>query len=115
MRYLILILISIISFPLHAEVDRSAVHMGTVQELYEECNQTDYNFFRCAGVANGVMVVMALNRNVRGSVRMCTNDAVSSGQVIQAFKNWVQRNPQRWQENGVYGMSVAIAEIWPCE
>jgi hypothetical protein len=45
MRYLILILISIISFPLHAEGDGGAVHMSTVQELYEECNQTDYNFF----------------------------------------------------------------------
>jgi hypothetical protein len=40
--------------------------------------------------------------------------APSHGAMIQAFINWIEKNPQKWNTNKTAGVIMALQETWPC-
>lgn len=47
-------------------------------------------------------------------VGMCNTEFVSAGQMRQAFINWAEKNPTKWQLPESFGAWSAIAEAWRC-
>jgi hypothetical protein len=41
--------------------------------------------------------------------------APSHGAMIQAFINWAEKNPQKWDMNKTAGVITALQETWPCK
>ena len=93
----------------------------TVQALLTNCKavsgpnpglSTDANF--CLGYISGV------GDYLKGMGLAGTNPAlsicgdISYGAAVQAFINWGQKHPEHWQENRLFGVVLALRELWPC-
>jgi hypothetical protein len=100
---------------------RAEEHKGEkiIGELLERCKNrsgdisqvADQSF--CQGVITGVSRVMMLIGT--GKYAMCIRSFTSYNQMIQAFINWAEANPTRWQDRGTYGVIHALRETWPCK
>jgi hypothetical protein len=92
----------------------------TVQELYHKCKKvrnptvsgtyeqglddlTDTAF--CFGYIEGIGALMQTRQEV------CS--PILNGAALQAFINWAEKNPARWDWVASSGVSAALAETWP--
>jgi Rap1a immunity proteins len=64
---------------------------------------------------NGNLVDANKNRVPDNGVSMCITEHVSSGAMVQAFRNWAERNPKDWGKEAVLGVMNALHETWPCK
>jgi Rap1a immunity proteins len=101
---------------------RAESEQFTIQYLYEKCTSNltaDLGY--CAGYISGVagsmqMAASALKlQEVHLNLGWCSATTVSAGQMIQAFKNWHDKNPKLWGENQTLGVIGTIQENWPCK
>lgn len=97
-----------------------------VQELLGHCRaglgKTEY--IRCLYYVSGVVDMMGLNRiasNATDSqearialklLSFCGDPTY--GAAVQAFINWAERNPDKWDYAQLMGVHSALSELWPC-
>ena len=53
-------------------------------------------------------------RAVYLTLAACFNSTVTTGAMVQAFKNWAQKHPADWSTLAHDGVFDAIKETWPC-
>jgi len=93
----------------------------TIQGLLQECRglsglhpDLDPNATYCLGYVGGIgdyLKGMGLSgTNPKQSI--CGD--ISYGAAAQAFTNWAQKHPERWSENRLIGVVLALRETWPC-
>jgi hypothetical protein len=102
---------------------------GTVQGFYEFCTSKEWMLRSvCEYFIMGVGDVMGAQglgyRTAPADVRvylqktsLCTgtdNYVPPTGAMVQAFINWAQKHPEKWDYAGVVGVSFALSETWPC-
>jgi hypothetical protein len=98
----------------------------TTGRLLQECNETEgsADWTYCFGIILGVSGVLLVNGNLvdanknrvpDNGVSMCITEHVSSGAMVQAFRNWAERNPKDWGKKAVLGVMNALHETWPCK
>jgi hypothetical protein len=100
-----------------------------VQKLLQECNALqgsgepdamDYsNFSYCIGYVGGIGDAMLANGQIvhplNPVVSICDEGLISRGAMVQAFRNWAQKHPERWSDNDSLGVMAALRETWPCK
>jgi hypothetical protein len=100
----------------------------SVQKLYGVCKSPNANImFRCAAYIQGFSTMMNIvgqassgsafdpdKRNVLKAYGLCHQEAVPVADMIRAFLNWTERNPQEWNTSGEFGVLASLREAWPC-
>ena len=87
---------------------------ATVQDMIQQCEQNDRKFLYCVGVGSGVSVMMMLNSDAPGTLRICNSGRITNGQIIRIFLNWANRNPQKWGAPAPIGFALSLQETYPC-
>jgi hypothetical protein len=113
-----------------AAMPAKAANDITIGDLYAACrldDQTSSSFVLCSafvmGVGRTMLLVGALLAGAERRadtktplVAACLKTNGGSGNaMMQAFKNWAAKNPQRWGELAEIGVIIAIRETWPCK
>ncbi len=105
-----------VTVPLRGE----AQEQFNVQELLDHCEAEDQPaVMLCLGVIIGVSSVMSANCGIaqgEGGLRTLAANVggVSTGAMLQVFKNWARDNPQSWGIPGSFGAMLAINSAFPC-
>jgi len=96
----------------------------TVQTLYRQCAttapETDqvYCFGYISGAGdvllwNGVMAQVDIKqRSAVGNA--CPGDMIKLGAMVQVFRDWVVKHPEKRSLPAMIGVVTAIREAWPC-
>ena len=79
----------------------------------------DFNKLFDVGVCLGAMAALhdtpiLLHVPVDGPFRSCMSDNVTVEQSVRVVVHWLDRHPQRLQENFVKLAMPALHEAWPC-
>jgi len=91
-----------------------------VQSLYNLCKMEEgsQEFALCAGYIGGigsVMQFMGAGLKQYPDFRpFAICGAASHGAMVQAFVNWVQKNPREFTNKQTVGVMTALRENWPC-
>ena len=72
----------------------------------------------CLGYISGIgdtMQVVAVDALLEQTkpLAMCGNARYSA--MVQAFVNWAEKHPERWEEPRRLGVITALKELWPCK
>jgi Rap1a immunity proteins len=99
----------------------------TVQDLYSDCkSESAVREISCMRFLQGAGEIMmtasiavadkdlpiVVRRTFR-TIALCTN-AITGGQLKQAFINWAEKNPKDWQLTEEEGAQSALTETWRC-
>jgi len=89
--------------------------MGTIQELYTNCQDNAPRMYWgwCMGYLLGVADTMVENHGPKDQ-RICTDD-YTAAMLQRIFINWAEKHPKRWQESRWTGVTIAFHEAWPCK
>jgi Rap1a immunity proteins len=101
---------------------------NSVTRLYGFCRSPYPGFMsRCAGYIQGFSKMMIIvgqastdpglppdRRDALRAYGMCSQEAVPVAEMMRAFVNWTERNPQEWESNGEVGVLASLREAWPC-
>jgi len=91
-----------------------------VQSLYNLCKMEEgsQEFALCAGYIGGigsVMQFMGAGLKQYPDFRpFAICGTASHGAMVQAFVNWVQKNPREFTNKKTVGVMTALRENWPC-
>jgi hypothetical protein len=90
-----------------------------VQELYGYCKETggSQRLTYCLGYIAGIgqlMRQMGHNQEMH-QYGLCSDQGISTGAMVQAFRNWAEQNPRSWNVDAVLGVGAALATAWPCK
>ena len=116
----LLITVLLVLIPMRANA--GFIEGNRLKKMFDSCNSmTDTGRyednwskqFDC-GDKNGYIsgVIDAL----QGTTHMtrCVSDGVRLRQINAVVENWLNKHPERWQENGAGLVIAAINEAWPC-
>ena len=67
----------------------------------------------CLGYVMAVADLLGQGRPVNG-VRACVAADVTSGQLMDVVRQWLERNPARRHINGAALVGVALQQAFPC-
>lgn len=98
------------------------------QSLYDKCRQPSpsVNLAYCIGFLSGAAQQMfwlgahlddAKNdddRTLMSFFSACPKATVSNAAMLQAFINWAQKHPEKWDAEKQLGVMEAIRTTWPC-
>jgi Ssp1 endopeptidase immunity protein Rap1a len=101
---------------------------NSVTRMYGFCRSTNLSFMsRCATYIHGFSTMMTMvgqasadpslppeRRDALRAYGMCSQELVSVAEMMRAFVNWTERNPQAWESNGEVGVLASLREAWPC-
>lgn len=101
---------------------------GSVEKLYGVCKSPDIKILgRCAAYIQGFGAMMDIvgqasaetnpasdRRNALAAFGLCHQGMVTVPEMIRAFLNWTERNPNAWDERGEVGVLASLREAWPC-
>jgi hypothetical protein len=96
--------------------------------LYGFCKSPNYDIMiRCAGYIHGFSTMMILmgqasadpgltpdRRDALRAYGLCHQETVPVADMMTAFLNWAERNPQERETNGEDGVLASLREAWPC-
>src|SRR5262249_11880193 len=92
-----------------------------VQALYQSCQAPDGSarwalcWAYIVGVGNAMQFVGAIERNHPNkdysAIGICGE--ASNAAMVQAFKNWAEKNPREWNQPQVFGVINALGDTWP--
>lgn len=73
----------------------------------------------CLGVALGLGAALGSNcssieRGYTPAPEVAAAFPPSVGASVQAFVDWADNHPKRWDDDFVFGMQKAIMEVFPC-
>lgn len=92
--------------------------MTKVGDLYRFCKAENDAPERllCLGYISGMgdtMQVMALLPADIKDFAMCGEASYKA--MVQAFVNWAEKHPERWEDPRGSGVMSALKELWPCK
>jgi Rap1a immunity proteins len=103
-----------------ASSSRASADLLNVQTLYFSCKEPEHSFSygTCTGFVTGVRHTMQVVGYEQAKhpdqdylkVAIC-GEKITGGAMVQAFKNWAEKNPRRWPTPHVMD---ALRETWPC-
>ena len=67
----------------------------------------------CLGYVMAIADLLGQGRPVSG-VRACVSADVTSGQLMDVVRQWLERNPARRHVNGATLVAVALQQAFPC-
>ena len=106
----------------------------TVKNLGEACSSSNPQVFRfCVGYVMGMGELMEAN-----GTRLKHIPASDTGEIfylhlagicpakgerlyptgeamVQAVRNWIAANPQKWNDSSQFGVMAALSTTWPCD
>ena len=100
----------------------------SVTRMYGFCKSPNLSFMsRCATYIHGFSTMMTMvgeasaepgltpeRRNTLRAFGLCSREKIPVPEMMRAFLNWTERNPQEWESNGEVGVLAALREAWPC-
>lgn len=99
----------------------------STQDLYNDCKSADPGLqIACVRFMSGVAGMMGIAATLETEfkapdakialkvVAMCNTEFVSAAQMRQAFINWAEKNPTKWQLPESFGAWSAIGDAWRC-
>jgi hypothetical protein len=99
----------------------SAEGRNSIQALYRQCTSSEpVSHAYCAGFIEGVAGSMIASdsvlqsKNLHLNMGWCADENPTVEQMIQAFKNWHDKNPQFWDKQKVIGVIASMRDVWPC-
>lgn len=99
-----------------------AVEDPTVQTLLQECESDDlHSHARCHALILGIAGVMGFNCRITEEGYSSPEylkaevDGLTSGALVQGFKNWARDNPQQWSMTEFSGVVWAMYNTFPCK
>ncbi len=48
-------------------------------------------------------------------LRICSTEAIPYGAMVQTFRNWAEKHPEKWGARRYMGVMLALRETWPCK
>lgn len=84
------------------------------------CRSNGADFGYCLGFVSGMAAVMeqvgiGTTGDFRGAMGMCASMPYPTANAeVQAFVAWAQQNPQLLGKPGAVGVTMALANTWPC-
>jgi hypothetical protein len=122
MRLLLQLTTTAVAFSICCLSESVAQDIFSTQSLYQNCKAPDGSprAAICLGFISGIGSMMQLIGTVEqkhpekdyGVLAICGNP--SNGAMVQAFKNWVEKNPQEWATEQTAGVLEALGDTWPC-
>ena len=108
-----------LSVPMRATAEEQSQEFNaTVQGLLQQCKalsdpqtQNGYGALYCLGYVTGAADVL-LTLGLSGTAGICGK--ISYEAAVQAFVNWATAHPERWTNDRLLGVTVALRETWPC-
>ena len=67
----------------------------------------------CLGYVMGIADALALGRPLNGA-RACPAADVTSGQMMDVVRQWLERNPAKRHMNGAALVAIALQQAFPC-
>jgi hypothetical protein len=113
-----LVALSILSMA--SAVPARAADIGSTDGLLGMCKSTGAAYGYCLGLISGMAAVMEqVGLNTSGQFRsrmgMCVSAPYPSANAeVQVFINWAQQNPKFLGTPGAVGVTIALANAWPC-
>jgi hypothetical protein len=90
----------------------------TGNDLLERCSASasanPIQWGVCLGYVMAVADLLGQGRPVSG-VRACVSADVTSGQLMDVVRQWLERNPARRHINGAALVAVALQQAFPCK
>ena len=106
------------------QLPQKASAIENVQELFHFCNmegQTDPALVlrrgQCLGYIRGVADLMLINGlgPDAADYGICSKRSPTTGAAAKAFKIWAKFHPDRWSEEPLVGVVLALRDVWPCK
>jgi Rap1a immunity proteins len=117
-KHIWIVMVVLITFGTSA----SAEYALNVRHLYESCKAPDssakwaFCIAYLTGVGNMMQMVGAAEQRAPdpyySSLALCGE--ISNGELVQAFKNWAEKNPGQWSSPQLVGAVTSLSETWPC-
>jgi hypothetical protein len=94
----------------------------SVQNLYDACRQSGRSgqWTLCTSYVAGVGQMMAMEGRLNQKHLIDDNAPYAicgqptNAAMVQAFKNWAEKNPREWTQPLLVGVVKALNENWPC-
>jgi hypothetical protein len=90
----------------------------TGNDLLERCSASasdnPIQWGVCLGYVMAVADLLGQGRPINGA-RACIAADVTSGQLMDIVRQWLQRNPARRHLNGAALVAVALQQAFPCK
>ncbi|WP_363238289.1 Rap1a/Tai family immunity protein [Mesorhizobium sp.] len=88
-----------------------------VQSLLAQCKPNNGGWSYCLGYVGGVADMMAMNGvlSPRPALSICVGQTIPTyGAYQQAFINWAEAHPEKWQSHQGFGVIESLRATWPC-
>jgi len=85
----------------------------TVQGLYRQCKSPD-NVFLCEAYIAGVGDILKVY-GAGGAKVVAICGEPSYAEMVQAFVNWADVNPNEWGKDRLFGVVGALTNNWRCQ
>ena len=90
----------------------------TGNDLLERCSASasdnPIQWGVCLGYVMAVADLLGQGRPINGA-RACVSADVTSGQLMDVVRQWLERNPARRHINGAALVAVALQQAFPCK
>jgi hypothetical protein len=93
----------------------------TDQALYQLCKSPENSppYGLCLGFISGVgdamqLIGVGVEREPE-TMPFAICEKPSYGAMVQAFINWAEQNPGKWESNRIVGAMTALRANWPCK
>ena len=90
----------------------------TGNDLLERCSASasdnPIQWGVCLGYVMAVADLLGQGRPINGA-RACVATDVTSGQLMDVVRQWLERNPARRHINGAALVAVALQQAFPCK
>jgi hypothetical protein len=101
-------------------VRADGISTETAHDLYDVCTTRNaVGEMFCAGYISGVARMFGLVPELyslpRTGLRWCHTERVSNAQMLQAFKNWHNAHPEKWDMPSELAVITALMDTWPCK
>ena len=112
----------VVLFLLCAGSSAALADNDNVQVLLRKCtSKGSADQLYCIGRVTGIFEMMGLIGVRAGKqlasmepLEICSDPMPSNGAVIQAFTNWANKHPEKWNAPDIAGIVIAVHETWRC-
>jgi|CXWL01.1.fsa_nt_gi hypothetical protein len=92
---------------------------GKVGGLLKHCKEElgSPNRMHCIGYISAVwdVLTVASADDIQVDRAFAVCGRVKYGAMVQAFVNWAEKHPERWEKPRSLGVALALGGLWPCK